>query len=259
MSDIKDIIKQTLLLGRLDDECIRVFADKAQRIKTNKGQVLFIHEDEAESFFIVVKGWVKLFRETLDGTQAVVDILTTGHVFGETSIFEDGLYPYSAEVAEKGEIVSIPISLLKSEIEQNPKLSMAMLTSMARYRKQQDQELEHRTIQNASQRIGCFLLRLADQGASGPVVIHLPYDKTLVASRLGMQPETFSRALGKLKQATGIYVKGATIEMDSLDQLVNYSCAACSSEFPCKDIAANTCSKDSGSTDSGTAKKCLNA
>ena len=113
-----------------------------------------------------------------------------------------------------------------------------MMSAMARYRRQQDRELEHRTIQNAPQRIGCFLLRLADQSKTGPVTIHLPYDKTLVASRLGMQPETFSRALSKLKSQTGITIKGATIEMDSLNQLVEFSCAACSSEFPCKDLTA---------------------
>lgn len=109
---------------------------------------------------------------------------------------------------------------------------------MARYRRQQDRELEHRTIQNAPQRIGCFLLRLTNQEEEGSVKIHLPYDKTLVASRLGMQPETFSRALNKLKDKTGIRVKGATVELDNLEQLTSYSCSACSSEFPCKDINA---------------------
>ncbi len=201
-----------------------------------KGKLLFVHEDEAERFFIIKSGWVKLFRETLDGTQSIVDVLTTGHMFGETAIFEADLYPYSAEIIEPAEIVSLPLSTLKSEIENNNKLALNMLSAMARYRRQQDREIEHRTIQNAPQRIGCFLLRLANQDESGAVTIHLPYDKTLVASRLGMQPETFSRALMKLKEKTGIRVKGATIEMDNLQQLTSYSCAACSSEFPCKDL-----------------------
>jgi len=187
---------------------------------------------------VIKSGWVKLFRETLDGAQAVVDILTTNHIFGETAIFEDGNYPYSAEIVETAEIISLPISELKAEIENNNKLALAMLSSMARYRRQQDTEIEHLSIQNAPQRIGCFLLRLANQNETGEVKIHLPYDKTLVASRLGMQPETFSRALAKLRDKTGIHVKGATIEMDSLEQLTRYSCAACSSEFPCKDLQA---------------------
>ncbi len=202
-----------------------------------KGKILFIHEEKATHFYVIKSGWVKLFRETLDGTQSVVDILPAGHVFGETAIFEDNTYPYSAEIIEKAEIISAPISTLKQEIENNNTLALNMLTTMARYRRQQDRELEHRTIQNAPQRIGCFLLRLTNQNEKGPVTIHLPYDKTLVASRLGMQPETFSRALSKLKENIGMQINGATIEIDTLDSLINFSCAACSSEFPCKDLA----------------------
>jgi CRP-like cAMP-binding protein len=230
------------ILKKIDlfKHCAEDFFIKADTLdveqKYPKGKVLFLHEDEADHFFVIRSGWVKLFRETLDGTQAVVDILTQGHIFGETAIFQENLYPYSAEVVEPAEIISLPLSLLKTEIEGNSKFAYDMLGSMARYRRQQDREIEHRDMQNAPQRIGCFLLRLTAQNEEGGVVIHLPYDKMLLASRLGMQPETFSRALKKLQHETGIEVKGATVKMNNLHQIVRYSCAACSSEFPCKDL-----------------------
>ncbi len=201
-----------------------------------KGKILFLSGDTAERFYLVKSGWVKLFRETLDGTQAIVDILPANHIFGDTAIFDDNTYPYSAEIVEPAKIVSFPIHDLKTEIENNNKMAISLLSSMARYRRQQDREIEHMSIQNAPQRIGCFLLRLAPQDAKKDIQIRLPYDKTLVASRLGMQPETFSRALAKLRERTGIRVNGSVIELDSLNQLVEFSCAACSSEFPCKDL-----------------------
>lgn len=221
--------------------CDKSFFDSmqshAQEQEFKKGKIFFIHGDEAERFYFIQNGWVKLFRETLDGAQAVVDILTSGHIFGETALFEDNIYPYSAEAVEPVRVISLPLNILQNEIENNNKMALAMLSSMARYRRQQDEEIEHRSMQNASQRIGCFLLRLAKQERGEAVTIHLPYDKTLVASRLGMQPETFSRALGKLKDQTGICVKGATIEIADLDDLISYTCSACSSEYPCKDIS----------------------
>lgn len=235
-SDLKSLLSEKAVFDGCADGFIARLVEQSRVIKAPKGQVFFIHQESADNFYLVQKGWVKLFRETLDGAQAVVDIVPSGHLFGETSIFEDDVYPYSAEAAEPSEVIVLPLAVLKQEIEENPKLALSMLSAMARYRKQQDQELEHRTLQNASQRIGCFLLRLADQDQDGPLTIHLPYDKTLVASRLGMQPETFSRALSKLKTATGIKVNGASVQMSSLDDLMKYSCAACSSEFPCKDI-----------------------
>ena len=239
MDDIGKILPSLPIFSKLDEATLQKISHGASLKNYQKGKILFIHGDNAERFFLIKSGWVKLFRETLDGAQAVVDILPQGHIFGETSLFENDTYPYSAEVIDSAEIISLQLSNLKSEIASNNVLALNMLRAMARYRRQQDQEIEHRSTQNASQRIGCFLLRLINQdNPQSPVIIHLPYDKTLLASRLGMQPETFSRALSKLKQKTGIRVKGATIEMDSLDQLVNYSCAACSSDFPCQDLKA---------------------
>lgn len=201
-----------------------------------KGNLLFSNEDTADSFYIVLSGWVKLYRETLDGSQAIIDIVTQWHMFGETAIFQHNTYTYSAETAEPSRILVLPLPLLKHEIESNPTMAFALMSSMARSRRQQDQEIENRTLKNAPQRIGCFLLRLVPPNAKGEVVIHLPYDKTLVASRLGMQPETFSRALSKLKDAVPMQLKGATIIVHHLESLIDYSCSACSSGFPCQDL-----------------------
>lgn len=233
---ISEVLKGKALFRVCGDGFIDKLASGSRIQKADKGKILFLTRDPATQFFIILKGWVKLYRETLDGTQAVVDTLTIGHMFGETSIFEDDTYSCSAEAIEPLEYISLPLGLLKAEIEGNSKFALKMLSSMANYRRQQDQELEHRTLQNAPQRIGCFLLRLADQDADGPISIHLPYDKTVVASRLGMQPETFSRALAKLRDATGIKISGATIKVDNLNQLSDFSCSACSSEFPCNDL-----------------------
>lgn len=205
-----------------------------------KGKILIIHEDPATRFFVIQHGWVKLFRETPNGAESVIDILPSGHVFGETALFENGVYPYSAEIVETAEIISLSLSVLKLELEHNSILTTNMLKYMARQQRKQDQEIEHRTLQNASQRIGCFLLQLTGSEYKTAKKIRLPYDKTLVASRLGMKPETFSRALGKLKKSTGIRIKGKTIEIDDVQQLTSYACQMCSSQFPCRSFSRST-------------------
>lgn len=235
---IFDTLRATPLFESSSDALVRKLLKDSVSLKLARRQILVLHDDPAERFFLIRTGWVKLFRETLEGSEAVIDILPVGHFFGDTAIFNDNSYPFSAEAAEPSEVISLPLAPLALEIEENPKFALKMLSSMARYRKQQDLELEHRALQNAPQRLGCFLLRLTRQDQSGPVTIHLPYDKTLVASRLGMKPETFSRALAKLRADMALKVKGSTIEIADIQTLAAYSCAACSTEFPCKDIVA---------------------
>ena len=158
-------------------------------------------------------------------------------------MFESDTYSYNVQAVEDVVLYSLPTSLLKKHIKANNQLAMNMLTSMSAHRLKQHREIEHLNVQNAPQRIGCFLLRLCPLDAEKDVTLHLPYDKTLIASRLGMKPETFSRALAKLKDATNIIIKGPSVHIDSMQKLIDYTCMHCSTEFPCDDLIAERTGK----------------
>lgn len=230
------LLKDLPLFQQCSDDVIRHFCAQSAFLQQGKGAHLFTQDNAATHFYLILDGWVKLYRETEDGEQAIIDVITRHHFFGETSLFNNMHYTYSAEATDPSFLVSFPIELLKKEIEQNQGLSWAMMSHMATNTRLQDREIEHRTLQNAAQRIGCFVLRMAKDFHAEPYVLNLPYDKTLVAQKLGMQPETFSRALKKLSDHTDLVVKGSAIEIHSFKSLTDFSCAACSSDFVCDDI-----------------------
>lgn len=208
------------------------------RILTNlpKNHVLFMQDDVAEWFYIVGSGWVKLFRETLDGDEAVLDVMPQGNIFGETAILENNSYACSAEIVENAVLYAYPLAVLEDALRHHNDLALSMLRHINRKNIFREKEIEHKTVQNAPQRIGCYLLRLCgSKSEKNPVILHLPHDKILIAARLGMQPETFSRALQKLQQDVGIVVRGYTVEIGDMDALIGYTCSACSNVFPCED------------------------
>jgi len=231
----EDLLGSIGLFEGVSEGTLKQFRSQMTPKKYAKNEMVFAQGDSAYSFYVIKKGWVKLSRQTLDGEEAIIDILTEGHIFGETTFFEDVAYSFNAEAVEASQLISFPLPILKEAIMSDGTLSYNMLSGMSRRRQQQDLEIEHRTVQNASQRIGCFLLRLCKPDMASPIRLNLPYDKMLLASRLGMKPETFSRALNRLRKETDIRITGATIEFDSLSQLSTYSCSACSTAFPCVD------------------------
>jgi CRP-like cAMP-binding protein len=231
-----ELLKSSLLFKDVNPATLQELERTASSRTYSKGSLLFSQGDQANHFYLIKSGWVKLFRETLDGDEAVIDVLNDLHLLGETAIFENGQHNYSAEVIEESVLLSFPSHILKQAVENDSKMALNMLAVMSRFRRLQSNELEHRTVQNAPQRIGCFLLRLCNPNSKGAITLHLPYDKTLIAARLGMQPETFSRALARLKEETGIRVRGSTVELDSINQLSCYSCNACSESYPCDDL-----------------------
>lgn len=234
--EILQLFKKLPLFAGLAIEVQKTFTVAAIARSFPKGQIIYTEENPADFFYIIKKGWVKLFRETFDGTEAVMDILTNSHLFGEFSIFDNGVYSSSAQAVEDSILISLPTALLKEQIKLNQQLSFNMFTAMSRYQKQQDRTIEHLTVQSTSQRIGCFLLRLCPQNKKDNIVIQLPYDKVLLASRLGMKPESFSRSLNTLRDKTGIRIVGARVEIDSINQLSDFVCKGCSSSYPCEDM-----------------------
>lgn len=234
--DIPEALRRLVLFKGVSDETLARFSQEGRLFQYPKGKLLYLQDDEAKSFYLIVRGWVKLFRETIEGTEAVIDVLTNGHLLGKSAVFNNGLHGASAECVEEVQLISFPIRLLKQAIEEDPKLALNMLTSMSAHRRQQGREIEHLNIQNAPQRIGCFLLRLCPLNKETEITLHLPYDKTLIAARLGMKPETFSRALAKLKGETGIHIHGSTVKIHDMQALVSYTCSHCSSTFPCEDL-----------------------
>src|SRR5471030_2400757 len=85
---------------------------------------------------------------------------------------------------------------------------------------------------SAAQLVACFMQRLCVLYDFNPAGFDLPYSKTLIASRLGMELETFSRTVAKLKEH-GITVEGTHVEIHDLGRVEQYVCGFCSIAEDC--------------------------
>ena len=210
------------LFSNLSDQEIACFADAAQARTYKKGKILYLQDEPADFFYVICGGWIKLFHATAEGEEVVIDMLTTGHMVGENALFEQGRQTCNAEVIEDVHLLSIPSKLLKEQIRVSPAVALSMLSSMSRHHRRHYGEIALNAMQSAPQRIGCFLLRLCPRTTNKDIVIHLPYDKALIASTLGMKSATFSRAVNILRQKTGIRISGSRVEIDSTERLIKF-------------------------------------
>lgn len=215
--------KSLTLFASLADEEVAFFSDAAQIRSYKKGRLLYLEGEQAKSFYIICNGWIKLFHTTEEGEEVNLAMLTKNSVTGENAIFEQGCFTSSAQVVEDAQILSVPLSLLKEKLQTNNQLALNMLASMVQYQRQHELQLEQYLLYSAPQRIGCFLLGLCPElEQKDGVILNLPYDKTLIASTLGMKGATFSRALNILREETGITITGTRVTIDSMDRLLNF-------------------------------------
>lgn len=211
-----------------------------------RNKPLFHQGDKADRLFIVLSGWVQLFRITENGDEAVVALFTRGDIFGEAAIFGGAGYPFSARAAEDARMIEIPAALVREKAAANPDVIIRVMTAAAQEMHKLQMENEHMALMSAPQRVGCLLLQLSSGMLGKGGTFSFPYDKSLAAARLGMKAETFSRALAQLKTA-GVTSKGPEIHIENFHRLAEYCCGNCSAENEdCRGAARKVCCGDCG-------------
>ena len=82
-------------------------------------------------------------------------------------------------------------------------------------------QVEQLKAQTGPQRVADFLLELA-RAPVGSCSVELPYDKVLIAGRLGMKPESLSRAFAKLRDQ-GVRIQQNSAEIEDVESLRGYA------------------------------------
>ncbi|MCD6045245.1 MAG: hypothetical protein K0R48_408 [Gammaproteobacteria bacterium] len=223
------------LFSQASPTSLQQISHAAKKRLYKKGTIILDRYQSQQTFLYVINGWIKLFRESSDGEEVIVDMLTQNHHCGATFLFESKEEDtYMAKSISEIEIFTLPTTLLKRLVASDHNLSLCLMHSILQKQKSLSVHIEHLSIQNAMQRIGCFLLRLrSDIQFQKNIKLRLPYDKVLLASRLGMRPETFSRALSKLSRKCDLHVDNELIAISCPLKLIQYVCQHCSQIFPC--------------------------
>ncbi|MCH8498205.1 MAG: Crp/Fnr family transcriptional regulator [Marinobacter sp.] len=195
-----DALRQHPLFNKLQNEDFEYIVGHLRRIKLGHHQLLYRQDTVAQNFFFVVSGRVRLFRLDYTGVERTLDSLGPGDCFAEVMIYADpAQYACYAEALKQTEVLMIPIRAFRALIARQPAYADLVMRHYAMRAVERFHDLEIMTVQNARDRLIRYLLDLVPAHRLKDVEVELPLPKCLVASRLAMQPETFSRILGELK------------------------------------------------------------
>ena len=186
-----------------------------------RGEILFNKGDPTTGFYLVIYGQVKLSFVTPSGQEKVVEIITPGGSFGEALMFMGKPYIVMAQTLADTMLLHIAKEVVFDELAREPGFARRMLAGLSRRLHSLISDVESYSLQSGTQRVIGYLLRQDDaQSAdSGPTTLTLPVSKAIVASRLNLTPEHFSRILHELAQQDLIRVEGREITIPDLERL----------------------------------------
>ena len=193
------------LFAELDAAELERIATQTQRLELTRGSILFRLGDAPQGFYMTVHGRIKLSFTSPRGDEKVVDVIGPGQSFGEAVMFVSRPYPVTATALGDARFAARMIAGLSRRIH----------GLMA--------DLEANSMHSGTQRVIGFLLRDCGETAEDDALeITLPVSKGVVASRLSITQEHFSRILHDLSAQGLIAVEGRTIRVPSVGRLQEY-------------------------------------
>ena len=211
------VISRVAVFRSLKPETVQHIIAPATAIMLRPHQIIMQQDDPATAFFIVIDGWVKISRTTQSGGETVIDMMKNGDSFAEAVAFSGGRYIATAEATQVARVARIPADHLIRCIRESPDIALAMIASTSQRMHYLVQQVEHLKAQSGVQRVAEFLasLSLAEQGRCA---LALPYDKILIAGRLGLTPESLSRAFAKLR-GVGVTINASQVNVRDIVEL----------------------------------------
>lgn len=180
----------------LDD--LAVVVDAPETLVFAEGETLFRQGDEAQRLYIILRGMVELAIERPGCPPEVLARLSDGESVGADAIMPGGRHAATARVVEPTLAVVVVSERLTTYLDANFDQAITMIAAMAGSLRGQIKEITELKLQSTTERLANYLAALAGD-ASGSTVVRLPFEKRLLADRLGMEPATLSRAFAKLR------------------------------------------------------------
>ncbi len=211
------IARRSLILAGASDEVAATVLESSRVRSFDRGATVFLQGEQATAIYIVADGWVKLYRIAPNGAEAVMGVFTKGRSFGEAVAFRHDVYPVSAEAVTDCQLIRIEADVFLRLIHDDPGIAVSILSATFVHLHGLVEQVEQLKAQTGAQRLAEFLLELAPS-SEGLCELTLPYDKVLIAGRLGMKPESLSRAFAKLRDY-GVLVRQNHAEITDIGTL----------------------------------------
>jgi CRP/FNR family transcriptional regulator, transcriptional activator FtrB len=167
---------------------------------------------------VLLDGQVALSSTAADGTTALVEVLHPIDHFVLASVLTRLPYLMTACTVTRCRLLAIDAAGLLALVEREAPLANALLRSVSREFRTMVRQVRDLKLRTAAQRLGCYLLARVKDADAVRADFRLPFDKGLLAARLGCRQENLSRAFAALR-AYGVETHGSRVILHDIPKL----------------------------------------
>jgi CRP/FNR family transcriptional activator FtrB len=215
-------LRETPLLRDLPDAVMTRLAAISKIVDAPAEVEICRQGASADELIIVVQGQLAGFSTAANGTTAVVEVIRSGETLGLATVLARLPRLLGVRTVTSSRFLSIDAVELLALVELEPSLVTALLRAEANEFHALVRQVCDLKLRTTAQRLGCYLLALATEENANTTAMRLPFDKRLLAARLGCRQENLSRAFAALRDF-GVETHGARVILHDIAKLKAYS------------------------------------
>lgn len=199
------------LLSNLNEKELQKISDGVVTRGYKKGEIIFKSGDKADRLYIVCNGMAKIVKNTIDGKEQILYILSKGDFIGAFNLLKEDEFEFSAVALDNVQISTLAKAEFDKVIVSNPAITLKILEKAYERINKVEQLVDRLSTNSADAKVAGLLLNMVkDFGRIVPegITIELPINREEMGSLSGMSRETVTRKLKQFEDLGYIQIQG---------------------------------------------------
>jgi CRP-like cAMP-binding protein len=210
-NDVRVSIGRSALFKSLPPAVISELAASAKALAPRRGAQIYRRDERCAGVYIVMSGRVMLSVSQPPDANKVTGLIGPGGHFGLAATLLGAPQALSAETLADSTLLMIPRTALLDCAADTPALGLQIAIALSHELAALTDDIEAASLRSGRQRVAGYLLEIAGTNGAQARPFALPAKKSIIASRLSLTPEYFSRMLHELIVTGSILVEGRQV------------------------------------------------
>ena len=189
------VLRKHPYFSDLDPEAFDQLCRYAKHLTLKRGATIFSKGDPGTSLIAVISGTVKISVSSVDGRNAILNLVGAGEIFGEISLLDGLARSADATANSNCEIFVIDRREFIPFVRSQPALAMKFIELLCGRLRRTSDQVEEVILLNLPGRLASALLRLTEKYKLAPGGRTIAITQQEISEMVGMSRESINKQL----------------------------------------------------------------
>jgi CRP/FNR family cyclic AMP-dependent transcriptional regulator len=225
-------LREHALFSGLGPQVVERLSGCATIRKIKSGVTIFLKDDPGTGLFAVSAGIVKIRVPSLDGREAVLNLVYPGEIFGEIALLDGQPRSADAVAMTDCELIAVDRRDFLALVREEPRIALGMITLLCARLRWAGQQFEEVVFLNLPGRLAKLLVRLGEKGQASPGPRKLAITQRELSLLTGTSRESVNKQLRAWAKLKWVRLERGGIVVLSPDAIEEIAAAGAEREAP---------------------------